>query len=576
MKKFWIVLIVLALMAAGGLGSLWWLLRTLEGGAVGPGDGGVLYWTVTDAYPEARSDAPLARILGDDGPVQHEMVLALHRAAHDDGVDGLFLEIHALPAAWAQVQELRDAVAAFAAAGKPVHAWLAGGGNREYQLALAADAVSLAPEGMLAVNGVSAVMTFVAGSLDKLGMEADYVHVGRYKSAPETYERTGPSEASREMLGAIVDDQFDGLVAGTAAARGLEAGQVRELFDRGLFDAASAREAGLVDAVDYLPDALDRAFPTGDTRDLDDYAWFGGGGRRGARIALVTVAGTIVDGESSAGGWSGPTAGSATVVDQLQRCHDDDGIAAVLLRVDSPGGSALASDLIWNEVQALRGVKPVVVSMGGLAASGGYYVACAADSIFASPGTLTGSIGVFAGKLAREELYGKLGVTREALTRGRNARLFDDHAPFTPEQRELLQTQLDAFYGRFVAKVAAGRGLDPAAAEAAAQGRVWSGRRAQDLGLVDGMGGVPRALTAVRGLLGLPADAPLRLVTFEDEPSVFEKILRRSLESQGLAASRPEAVLPRSLLREAAAAVVWQDLLDGSPLALAPVRIELR
>jgi len=576
MKKFWIVLIVLAVMAAGALGSAWWFLRSLGNEALAPGDGGILYWVVDDAYPEARSDAPLARLLEGDGPVQHEIVLALRRAATDDGVEGLFLEIRSLPASWAQVQELRDAVEVFAAAGKPVHAWLAGGGNREYQLALAADRIVLAPEGMLAVNGLSAVMTFVAGSLEKLGMEADYVHVGRYKSAPETYERTGPSEASREMLDAILDDQYAAMVAAAADARGLAPEVVRGLFDLGLFDAAGAREAGLVDAVDYLPDALDFAFPEGETRDLDDVAWFGGGRRRGPEVALVTVAGTIVNGESSSGGWSGPTAGSITVVDELQACYDDDGIAAVILRVDSPGGSALASDLIWNEVRALRELKPVVVSMGGMAASGGYYVACGADSVFALPGTLTGSIGVFAGKLAREGFYGKLGVSREAVTRGRNARIFDDHAPFTPEQRERLQAQLDAFYGRFVEKVAVGRGLSREAAEAAAQGRVWTGVGARGRGLVDGLGGLPRALDAVRSMLGLEAGAPLRLVTFEDEPTLFEKVLRRGLASAAGPAPAAATDLPAPLLRDAARAASWAELLDGRPLALTPVRIELR
>jgi len=579
MKKFWIVILVLMVMGFGALGTAWWFLRSLDTDVVMGGDGNVLYWVVDHDYPESRREGALARLMQGEGPVQHEMVLALRRAAADRGVDGLFLEIRALPTSWAQMQELRDAVAFFRASGKPVHAWLAAGGNAEYQLALAADAVTLAPEGMLMLPGVSATLTYVAGSLDKLGMQADYVHVGRYKSAPETYERTGPSEASREMLDAILDGTYADLVDAASAARSLDPAAVRALFDRGLFDAASALAAGLVDRVDYLPDALDAAFPQGETRDLDDYAWLGGR-KRGPEVTVVTVAGTIVDGESSDGGWSGgPNAGSITVVDQLQDCYDDEHVAAVILRVDSPGGSALASDLIWNEVRALREVKPVVVSMGGMAASGGYYVACAADSVFALPGTLTGSIGVFAGKMAREEFFGRIGVTREALTRGENARLFDDHAPFTPDQRRLLQAQLDAFYDRFVEKVATGRRLEKARAEAAAQGRVWTGRDALAAGLVDGLGGLPRAMASVRAMLGLPPDAPLHLTTFEDERTLLEKVVLRSLESRAPAVTAgavTAGAVPPSLVREAAAAAAWTELLDGRPLALSPVRVELR
>ncbi|MDO9694869.1 MAG: signal peptide peptidase SppA, partial [Candidatus Latescibacteria bacterium] len=249
------------------------------------------------------------------------------------------------------------------------------------------------------------------------------------------------------------------------------------------------------------------------------------------------------------------------------------GIAAVVLRVDSPGGSATASDLIWDEINRTRLEKPVVVSMSGYAASGGYYVACPADSIFAEPGTLTGSIGVFAGKMDLHRLYEKIGLNREFVVRGRNALMFADADRFDDAQRALLQSQLDAFYGRFVGKVAAGRRLDPAAVAAVAEGRVWTGGQAVAAGLVDGLGGLDRALAAVRGLVGLEPGAPLRLVTFDRQPSLFERLLSQAMRGGTVAVGAP----PGPWQEFADGGVLVQaGLLDGRPLALLPLRLEFR
>jgi protease IV len=570
MKKFWIVLGLICALTAGGLFGGWYLLQRL-GTSSGPVHG-VLYWRVDADYPERRDEGAFAALTGRDAPVMHEITAALARAAGDDRISGLFLEIVAAPADWADVEELRDAVSAFADAGKSVTAWLSFAGSGEYALALAADRIVLAPEGNLMVPGASAQMQFLAGTLEKLGVAADYVHVGRYKSAPEAMTRTAATEPHREMITSLVEEHYRGLVAMIARDRGLDEAAVVQLVDQGLFDGAGAHAAALVDTLDYQDAAFQADFGDVETTPFEDYVLAPGRGG-GRRVALVVVEGTIVEGESGRDLWSGPMAGSDTVVEQLRDAAEDERIAAIVLRVDSPGGSATASDLIWDEIRRTRLEKPVVVSMSGYAASGGYYVSCPADSIFAEPGTLTGSIGVFAGKMDMHQLYEKIGLNREFVVRGRNALMFADTGRFDDGQRALLQGQLDAFYDRFVGKVAAGRRLEPAAVAAVAEGRVWTGRQAVAAGLVDGLGGLSRSLDAVRGLIGVAPDEPLRLMAQDRQPSLFERLL-----SQAMRDGTAGIGVPAGLGRELAGSGILAQarLLDGRTLALLPLRLEFR
>ncbi len=570
MKKFWIVMLIVLVLVCGALLAGWLLLRQLEGDAGGP-TRGVLHWTVDGRYAEKREQSLVGMATAGYRPVMSEMTSALRRAARDDGITGLLLRIEYAPMHWAQLEELRDAVAHFAATGKPVAAWLTVGGTREYALAMAAGTVAMPPEGVLMITGAAAEMTFLAGTLEKLGMEADYVHVGRYKSAPEMMTRTSATDAHREMIEALVDDQYRRYLDILAAGRGLTREAAASAVDRGVWDAAGAVEVGLADTVSYFQDFRDAVFTDERTTEMWDYVYGGGGGRGGPRVALVPVTGTIVDGESS-DSWRGATAGSATVAERLRDAALDDRIDAIVLRVDSPGGSASASDVIWHEVVAAQAYKPVVVSMAGYAASGGYYVSCGADSIFAAPGTLTGSIGVFAGKIDRHGFFDKIGVQREYVQRGENALIFADHAKFSPSQRRLLQTHLDEFYERFLARVAEGRGLDRDQVHAVAQGRVWTGSQALDAGLVDGLGGLDRALASVRSLLDVPQDEPLTLVTRERQLGLLERwVLRVLRETDASTPLTPElrALAGSGLLHQV-------ELCDGRPLALLPWGIEFR
>lgn len=572
MKKFWIVLVIVAVVMAAALGVMWRLASRLDRGVSVAG--GVLHWRVADAYQEERDTSVLGQILHGRRPVMREMVFALERAARDRRIEGLLLEIESLPADWAKVNELCDGVSAVRDAGKPVVAFLTGGGTKEYALAVTADEIVIAPEGHLLVQGISAELSFLKGTLDKLGMQADFVHVGKYKSAPEQLTRQKASPANREMVEAIITDHYDGLVARIAAARGITAEHVRAWIDVGFYDAVDAFATGLADTVLCLEEVKESRFAGAEFSEMADYLWGGRRGKVAAKIALVYVTGTIMPGESRHDRLQGKVAGAVTVCEQLRAARQDDDIDAVILRVDSPGGSAAASDLIWHEMARLGELKPVVVSMSGYAASGGYYVSCGADSLFAEPGTLTGSIGVFAGKVDMEGFYDKIGVQREFITKGENALIFANNAPFTPDQRHRLQTLLDAFYERFLAKVAGGRGLTPEEVAAVAQGRVWTGRQARERGLVDGIGGFSRAVTAAKLLVGIDPEQKAAIISYERQLSFLERMLIRSLNDMGGAAHSTALLSLWGILdgNETLAAV---PLLDGRPVVLMPWRIRL-
>lgn len=569
MKKFWIAFAVIIVVLGGGVVGLYWLTGSL--GERATAAGGVLHWRIDGGYPEERDTSLLALALEGYRPVQRDVVFALARAAADDRITGLLLDIRALETDWAKVEELREAVAAFARTGKPVAACLESGAEKEYALALAAGRIAMPPEGMLMVLGVSAELSFLKGTLDKLGMEADFVHIGRYKSAPEALTRREPSAPHREMIESIVDEHYASLVSMIAAGRAVTHERARGLIDDGPHDALDALSAGLVDTLLTLEEAEDCYFPDAAFLPLEDYAARRGRGRTAGKAALVYATGTITPGETRHDDWLGKNAGSETVVEHLRRAREDGSVGAVILRIDSPGGSSLASDLIWTEVARTRAAKPVVVSMSGYAASGGYYIACGADSIFAGAATLTGSIGVFAGKVDLHGFYAKLGVDREHISRGRNALLFGDHARFTAEQRARLESLLGDFYARFVDKVATGRGLSPDSTAALAEGRVWTGAQARDRGLVDGLGGLPRAVAAVKSALGVAAHERIAIVTYDEPLSFFQRMLLRSLRpGSGDAA----ALAPWPAAAIADGALIAARLMDGRPLALLPLRID--
>lgn len=454
-----------------------------------------------------------------------ELDRELARVEGDGRVRGVVLSLGTLKMGWGQLAALRARLSTLRAAGKDLVVCLREAGNAEYYVATAARFIVLSPAGYLGLTGLSAETRFYKDALTKLSTETEVVSAGKYKTAFDPFTRAQMSEAHREALEAILEDLFGELVCAVAGGRGMEPDAVRPLIDLGPYNPSRAKEAGLVDALAY-EDELEALLGEGKVR-LAPAAEYGRVARRPGEwiplwrrrlIGYVSLSGIIHMGESARLPGRGVTAGHETVCKALTAARRDRRVAAVVLHVDSRGGSGLASDLIWREVSRLRDEKPVVAFLGDVAASGGYYAACAASHLVASAGTLTGSIGVLAGKLNLAGLLSRLGVRTEVLKRGASADLFSTTRGFTADERERFEGDIQAFYRDFVGKVAESRKLPRDRVEAAAEGRVWTGARALGLGLVDELGTFALALSRAREKAGIPEGAPAPLVTFGGEP----------------------------------------------------------
>jgi protease-4 len=404
-------------------------------------------------------------------------------------------------------------------------------GNKEYYLATACSEISALPTALVDVSGLSAEVTFFRRTLDTLGVKAQFEGIGKYKNAPNQYTESGFTEPHREQMEALLDSLFEQYVEAIAQGRKKTPEEVRALVDAGPYDASEALKAGLVDKLAYedeLEAKLRHSSRTTPSRYLKSArgSWFDSR----PRLALVYAVGEIVPGESQSGAF-GELAGSATVAAALREARSDDGIKAVVLRVDSPGGFGPAADAIWREVAVTRKAKPVVVSMGDYAASGGYYIAMGSDAIVAQPATITGSIGVFGGKLSLRGLYDKLGLTKEILTRGRHADIYSSYRPWSDEERVKLRAQMQAFYRDFVSRAAAGRKRSYQEIDDVAQGRVWTGREALARGLVDRLGGLDTAVGIAKEKAGIARDQEVSLVTLPERKGLFESLLERQEEA---------------------------------------------
>src|SRR5262245_10169849 len=440
--------------------------------------------------------SPTFDFLRRERPSFHDLVFGVRNAAEDRAVTGLVLHVDGIDWGWARVYEMCDAVRAFRESGKPVYASLGGGGEKEYLLAASAGLLAMPPVSTLQLDGLSASALFLRGTYEKLGIRPNFASVGRYKSAVERYTRVSLSPDAREALEALLDDQYGQLIAAIGSARDLPADSVRGLIDSGPYSAGDAHARGLLDTLLAQADVDSLATHSGGGRHASGsflrYVQEGGDGV-GERIALVVAEGEIIEGRSRDGAFGGRYVGERTLVEALREIRGRRGIRAVVLRIDSPGGSGDASDAVWQELRRLRREKPVVVSMGDVAASGGYYLACAADDVVAGPATITGSIGVFGGKLNILGLYQKLGFHVRTVRRGAQADMWSPYRDFNEEERARYQKSLEQFYEVFVSRVSEGRGMDPAAVDSVGQGRVWSGSAALRLGLVDSLGGLNEA-----------------------------------------------------------------------------------
>lgn len=478
---------------------------------------------------------PIEKLTAAKRPALRHVLEAIEYAAGDARVRALLVRLGQPAADWATATELREAIATFRASGKPAIAHVESFGefadaNLAYLVASAFDEICLQPSGAVELTGVAREVPFLRGVLDKLGVEPQFDSRHEYKSAKDLFTETGFTEAHREAEDRLVASLHEVLIAAIAAGRGVDEAKARELVDGGPYLGAEAVRAGLVDRLcwrdEVVADVKRRAGKGAEIRTLAAYLATRRmrGGRGRPTIALIHGVGAIRPGRSRPLGPLGPMMGSDTVVAAFRQAVDDKRVKAILFRVNSPGGSAVASDSIWREVVRARAAgKPVVVSMGAVAASGGYWVSMAADRIVALPGTITGSIGVVVGKFVTSALRERLGLTAEAVERGERSRMHSNLRGFSDGEWERVDAFLDHIYDDFVTKVAEGRGLDREHVHEVARGRVWTGVDALGHGLVDRLGGYAEAAAAVREFLGLAPDAAVRYRRFP-KPSLAERL----------------------------------------------------
>ena len=488
--------------------------------------------------PETAAFDPVRFVTGAGRPmVLRDAVAAIHRAAKDDRVLGMIARVQLSAAAPAVVQELREAVVAFTAA-KPSLAWAETyPGTLSYYLASAFGEVWMQPSGTVGLIGFATNAVFLRDALGKAGVEAQFVARGEYKSAANLFTEAGYTDAHREADTRLVESLHSQVWQGICESRGIDAGDLDRLADRAPLLRDDAIAATLLDRIGFRDEAYRRLSDLAGVEDFDDdpaadkpprlslsrYAQTGGkkpplpGRKPPSKIALVTVAGPIVSGRGGpqALPLSRSSAGGDSIAAALREAAADDDVKAVVLRVDSPGGAVTGSETIWREVSRIRSAgKPVVASMGGVAASGGYYVAMAADVIVANPGTITGSIGVVTGKLVARELRDRLGVGSDSVRTNTNADAWSLTTPFTPEQHAMVEAEADLFYDDFIRRVAEARTMSVEDVDAVARGRIWTGADALDRGLVDELGGLRDAVRRAKVLAGLDADAEVSLVGF--------------------------------------------------------------
>ena len=473
--------------------------------------------------PETFSQSPLQLLAaGFQKPLTlRQTVAALDRASRDDRISGLLARVQPTLVPLAVLQELRDAVLAFRAAGKRATAWAeAFPGNGSLYLASAFDRVLLQPAGTVGLVGVAATASFLGDTLPWIGLEPDFAQRHEYKNAVNVFTETGFTDPHREATERLLESQLEQLVAGIADGRGLTPAQVRALADQGPFEAEEAAAAGLVDALAFRDEVYAEARAA--EAPLLYLARFARRARpknlkKLPRVAVIQVQGAIAPGRNGVkpGLPPGPGTGSDTATAAIRDAVADPKVEAIVLRIDSPGGAVGASEAIWREASVAQAAgRPVVASMGSVAASGGYYVAMGADRIVALPGTITGSIGVFSGKFVTAGLRRRLHLATEVLQSSPNAEMYGSQTPFTPAQRVKLDASLDKVYATFSARVAEGRGLSAEAVDAAARGRVWTGADAAERGLVDVLGGFATAVVEAKQLAGLAADDPVAVVAF--------------------------------------------------------------
>ncbi len=569
------------------------IIGSMGGGGKSVATNSVLVLNVTGNLPDYAPDDPTAKLFGMGGGQSFTSLLTqLRKAKVDSRVSAVLLDVSFPQIGWGKADELRDAIADFKQSGKPIYAYMEIGMNKEYYIASAADKVFLPPSGDLYINGFAANVMFYRGTLDKLGVEPEFIQIGKYKNAPDQYLRKDMSEGHREVMNSIMDNYYNRYAQGIADSRKKTPEDVKALIDNAPFNAVKAKEAGLIDGAMYR-DQVDaelkkqlgykdedqlRTVSNSDYREIPADSL---GLNNGSEVAIIYASGAIVGGRSADGTFGGEqTTGSDTVVKAVNDAAADDSIKAIIIRVDSPGGSALASDLMWHAIENAKAKKkPVVVSMSDYAASGGYYISCNADKIVAQPNTLTGSIGMFTGKMSFKGLYNWTGISNEYILRGKNAGLFRESEKWTPDELKKMKESADTvYYDNFIPKVAKGRNMTVEAVDAIGQGHVWTGTQGKEKGIVDEMGGMEKAIEIAKTLANLPADKDVRRVVFPAPRPFFETIFD-SGTTEAKAKQQKEVLiqaLPKELQKAYRLASIYEQLNRGETIMMLPFDLDIK
>lgn len=555
----------------------------------------VLVLNVSGDLPDYSYEDPTAKIFGmSQAPSFTSLLTQLRKAKVDNRVSAILLEVSFPQIGWGKADELRDAIVDFKQSGKPVYAYMEIGSNKEYYISTAADKIFLPPSGDLYVNGFAANVMFYRGTLDKIGVEPEFIQIGpKYKNAPDQYLRKDMGEGHREVMNSILDSYYNRYAQVIAESRKKTPEDVKTLIDSAPYSAPKAKELGLIDdamyrdqvdlelkkQLGYKEDEKLRSISNGDYREIRADSL---GLNNGSEVAIIYASGAITGGRSNDGTFGGTqTTGSDTVVQAINDATADDSIKAIILRVDSPGGSALASDLMWHAIENAKAKKkPVVVSMSDYAASGGYYISCNADKIVAQPNTLTGSIGMFTGKMNVKGLYNWLGISNEYILRGKNAGLFRESEKWTPEEHaKMEESAKTVYYDNFIPKVAKGRNKTVEEVDAIGQGHVWTGTQGKERGLVDEIGGLEKAIEIAKNLANLPADKDVKRVVFPAPRPFLETLFESSGNSEAKVKQQKEAVInamPKEMQRAFRLASVFEQLSRGDAIMMLPFDLEIK
>ncbi|MHC4787830.1 MAG: signal peptide peptidase SppA [Planctomycetota bacterium] len=586
--------------------ALVFLLPSSASAAEGPGAPaapadertGYAYFEVDGFLREAL---PPVYLLEFEQETLRTLIERIDNARRDREIGGLIVRVGDIAAGWGKVQEIRRALGWCRRDGKEVVCLLTGGGGLSYYLATGADRIVLQPAGHLMLVGLRAEVIFAKGLLDKIGVKAEFVQAGKYKTAGETFTREGPSPEFRESIESVLEDYYEQLVEGIAEGRDISASRAAALLRRGPFTAEGARELGLVDDVmfhdeliadlrkrhgdglvvrrDYGRPGRPRAMQPGS---LNFFNLLMGGKperprRRGPAIAVLYAVGPILKEDVDGFDLGAQAVRAPAFVKAIRRAARDRSVVGIILRVDSPGGSAEASDVIWRELRLADRRKPVVASLSDVAASGGYYIAAGARSIYAEPGCLTGSIGVFGGKLVLKGLLEKLGLNVMVIERGGPTEISSLFAEFSPRGRRRVGELIRATYRTFLNRVAATRpqmGLSDV--EAVADGRVWTGRQAHRHGLVDALGGLNEAIDAVRQAAGVPPEQEVEIMVLPRPRNLIEAILFGGEEAANMPSPWGMTRLPEPLGELRPYLSVLLALQGEATLCLMPAFIRIR